>query len=67
MATPKEMIDVIDKHIAGTNEEIAMMVPCHFNTLVRIRSGQNNIRHQLFLNIEKLYVKALKVEKLMEK
>jgi hypothetical protein len=62
-----EKLEVICKYIAGSTEDIAMMIPCHVNTLRKIRAGDENIHMQTYKKIDALYNKALEVKAVMEK
>jgi hypothetical protein len=62
----KEKLAVIEKYIAGTSDDIAMMIPCHVNTYRKMKSGDENIRFQTSKNLDALYQKALEVKAVME-
>jgi hypothetical protein len=61
-----EKLDVIFENIPGTIEEVAMMVPCHVNTLRKIRNGNESMLMATWRNIDSLYKKALKIKKIMD-
>lgn len=62
----KDKLDVIEKYIAGSSDEIAMMIPCHVNTYRKMKSGDEGIRLQTSKNLDALYQKALEVKAVME-
>lgn len=62
----KEKVEFICKHTPGTLAEIAMMVPCHVNTLKKVKSGDEDIRLATAKRIDALYNKALKVRAILE-
>ncbi len=61
-----DKLDVIFENIPGSAGDIAMMVPCHINTLRKIRNGNESMLMATWQNIDALYKKALKVKKVME-
>lgn len=61
-----EKLEVIFTNIPGSVEDIAMMVPCHVNTLRKIRNGNENMLQATWKNIDTLYKKALRVKRVME-
>ena len=61
-----EKLDVIFANIPGSVSDIAMMVPCHINTLRKIRNGNESMLMATWQNIDTLYKKALRVKKIME-
>ncbi len=58
----KEKLDVIGEFIPGTASDIAMMIPCHVNTLRNIKSGDGDVRITVLEKIDKIYKKALKIK-----
>ncbi len=62
----KDKLAVIEQYIAGSSDEIAMMIPCHVNTYRKMKLGNENIRLQTSKNLDALYQKALDVKAVME-
>ncbi len=62
----KDKLDVILEFIPGTSDDIAMMIPCHVNTLRNIKAGHENIRFGTVKKIDQLYKKALRIQVIAE-
>lgn len=59
--TLKDKVDFIYENMPGTLADIAMMVPCHLNTLKKIKSGDEQVREAIRDKINELYERAVKV------
>lgn len=64
--TLKEKLETILEFIPGSSDDIAMMIPCHVNTLRNIKSGNENIRYGTVKKLDELYKKALKIQAVMD-
>jgi hypothetical protein len=64
--TTKDKLDFIYKYMPGDLGDIAMMVPCHINTIRKIRSGEENIRPIIKNRIDELFVKAEEIKAISE-
>jgi hypothetical protein len=62
----KDKLDFIYKYMPGDLGDIAMMIPCHINTVRKIRAGEDNIRPIIKNRIDALYEKAKDVQDIAE-
>lgn len=62
----KEKLNFIYKYMPGDLGDIAMMIPCHINTIRKIRSGDGNIRPIIKNRIDELYEKAKEIQEITE-
>jgi hypothetical protein len=64
--TPKEMLDDISKYMPGDLGDIAMMVPCHVQTLYNINMGKGNTRQIIVNKLGELHTKAMEIKAISE-
>ena len=62
----KDKLDFIYKNMPGDLGDIAMMIPCHINTIRKIRSGEDNIRPIIKNRIDELFESAKAIQVITE-
>jgi hypothetical protein len=64
--TPKEMLSDINKYMPGDLSDIAMLVPCHVQTLYNINMDKGTPRQIIVNKLKELHVKAMEIKAISE-
>jgi len=64
--TPKEMLTDISKYMPGDLGDIAMMVPCHVQTLYNINMEKGKPRQIIVNKLQELHGKAMEIKEITE-
>jgi hypothetical protein len=62
----KELLQDIQKYIPGDLGDIAMMVPCHVQTLYNINAEKGVTRPIIVNKLKELHVKAMDIKAITE-
>lgn len=64
--TPKEMLADISKYMPGDLVDIAMMIPCHRQTLYNINMEKGEPRQIIVNKLEEIHAKAMEIKAISE-
>jgi len=64
--TPKQMLDDIVRYVPGDMGDIAMMIPCHVQTLYNINAEKGETRPIIVNKLRELYKKAMEIKTITE-